>query len=139
MLTVTCSLIAQVKSGLSILYSNSNGQVSCNNLFKVSDLIKFLIVTLCIVLWRYNYELIYFKMKKIVLFLILFQILVVQSSSDICLKSYKKKLCLRLSIKKFNSCLFEQFTVFEQNDKFCVSNTKCVSKIVDCLGIFLHL
>ena len=74
------------------------------------------------------------KMKLFCLLWFLIPI-TVQSSSDICLKAYKKKLCLRLSLQKFDLCLFEPFnTVFELNNKFCVTNTKCVPKILHCLG-----
>ena len=75
-------------------------------------------------------------MEKLFLCLVVVsQVLIVTNSSDLCLKSYKRKLCYKVSIPKYNSCLFKQFTVFEENNKFCVTNTKCVSKSVDCLGV----
>ena len=76
----------------------------------------------------------FFKMLKIVVLLSVFQILVVKSSNNGCLKSYKKKLCLRRSIQNFDLCLYERFNVFEENNKFCFSNTKCVPKTLSCSG-----
>ena len=79
------------------------------------------------------------KMLKIIVCLLVFQILVVKSSNNVCLKSYKKKLCLRRSIQNFDLCLYERFNVFEENNKFCFSNTKCVPKTLSCSGfVVLH-
>ena len=74
-----------------------------------------------------------FKMNLLLFMLLVIPIVV--STNDSCLKVYKQKLCFKVSIEKYNSCLFTQFVVFEQNNKFCASNTKCVSKISTCLGI----
>lgn len=63
------------------------------------------------------------------------QIVIVQSTQNVCLKAYKRQLCLKLSVRKYDSCLFQQFDVFELNNKFCVTNTKCVSKIAICSGL----
>ena len=62
----------------------------------------------------------------------------VETSTNICMKSYKKKLCLKLSVQSYESCLFQRFGVFEVNGKFCVSNTKCVPKTVTCHGSIIN-
>ena len=73
-------------------------------------------------------------MWKIIACFVVFHIIMV-TSTDICLKAYKKKLCIKLSIPNYDKCLFEKFDVFEQNNKFCVSNTKCVPKTSSCSGL----
>ena len=82
----------------------------------------------------------YNLLKMIKIFLLLFVVPIfisVKASNDICLKAYKKKLCLKVSVQKYEMCLFQQFNVFESNNKFCVTNLKCVSKILTCPGLFL--
>ena len=74
------------------------------------------------------------KMLKIIVLLLAFQIFIVKSSNNSCLKSYKKKLCIRQSIRNYDLCLLKQFNVFEENNKFCLSNTKCVPKTHSCSG-----
>ena len=73
-------------------------------------------------------------MNNLVFLLFMVQIVHVQSSNDICLKALKRKLCFKMSVEKYNTCLFEQFPVFEQNNKFCATNSKCVVKTASCLG-----
>ena len=70
-------------------------------------------------------------MKKVGFFLAVFQIfLVKQSIGDVCLKSYKRKLCFKMSIQRYNSCLFEQFTVFEQIKQIlCVEHQMCCKDV----------
>ena len=78
-------------------------------------------------------------MLKIFVLLFALQVFVVKSSNNSCLKSYKKKLCIRQSIRNYDLCLFKRFDVFEEDNKFCVSNTKCVPKTHSCSGfVVLH-
>ena len=82
---------------------------------------------------------IFFKMIKLLFLLLLVPVLVVKSSNVNCLKAYKRKLCFKVSLQSYQTCLFRQFIVFEYNNQFCVSNTKCVSKISSCFGwVLLH-
>ena len=76
-------------------------------------------------------------MLKLFILLCVIQILTVNSANDICLKAYKKKLCLKLSVRNYDLCLFQQFNVFEMDAKFCVSNTKCVPKTSICSGFLI--
>ena len=77
-------------------------------------------------------------MNNLVFLLFMVQIVHVQSSNDVCLKAFKRKLCFKLSVQKYNYCLSEQIRVFEENDKFCVTNTICVPKTSNCLGIYFN-
>ena len=79
-----------------------------------------------------------FKMIKFVFWLSVLPILIVAASNDICLKAYKRQLCFKKSIQNYDLCLFQQFNVYEQNNKFCVTNTKCVSKYPPCFGFLLQ-
>ena len=73
-------------------------------------------------------------MLKLIYFVLVVHTMLVESSNVVCLKSYKKKLCLALSVRQYNLGLFQPFVVFEENSQFCVSNTKCVSKTPLCFG-----
>ena len=78
-------------------------------------------------------------LKILFFFILVIEIVVVQSSNNtICMKTYKKKLCLKLSVKNYDVCLFQKFGVFEVNNNFCVTNTKCVPKKSNCLGLLFN-
>ena len=56
-----------------------------------------------------------------------------------CLKSVKSKLCLKLSIKNFTSCVSEKLYVAAVNHEFCVVGTNvCTSRPHICSG-YNHL